>query len=133
MSSENSPSRRSPLATPPAETPGHGLLAGRQAVVTAAAGTGIGFSTARRILLEGGDVLISDWHERRLGEARAKLAEEFPERTVAQLTCNVQETAEVDALIAGAVGELGRIDVLVNNAGLGGQTPRSIRAARRWA
>ena len=55
--------------------------------------------------------------------ARDKLAEEFPDRTVAQLTCNVQDTAEVDDLIAGATTELGRIDVLVNNAGLGGETP----------
>ena len=126
------PSLRSPLATPPAETPGHGLLAGRKAVVTAAAGTGIGFSTARRILLEGGDVLISDWHERRLGEARDKLAEEFPDRTVAQLTCNVQDTAEVDDLIAGAATELGRIDVLVNNAGLGGETPVAQMTDEEW-
>ena len=123
---------RSRLATPPAETPGHGLLVGRKAVVTAAAGTGIGFSTARRILLEGGDVLISDWHERRLGEARDKLAEQFPERTVAQLTCNVQDTAEVDALIAGAATELGRIDVLVNNAGLGGETPVAEMTDEEW-
>ena len=56
---------RSPLATPPEETPGHGLLLGRKVVVTAAAGTGIGFATARRALLEGADVVLSDWHERR--------------------------------------------------------------------
>ena len=47
---------RSPLATPPEETPGHGLLLGRKVVVTAAAGTGIGFATARRALLEGADI-----------------------------------------------------------------------------
>ena len=34
----------SPLATPPAETPGHNLLLGKKVVVTAAAGTGIGLS-----------------------------------------------------------------------------------------
>ena len=43
--------KESPLAEVPQETPGHGLLAGRKVVVTAAAGTGIGFSTARRVLL----------------------------------------------------------------------------------
>ena len=64
-----SPSAISPLATAPLETPGHGLLAGKTVVVTAAAGTGIGFSSARRALLEGADVLVSDFHERRLGEA----------------------------------------------------------------
>lgn len=122
----------SPLATPPEEIPGHGLLAGRKAVVTAAAGTGIGFATARRILLEGGDVLVSDWHERRLTETREKLAREFPEQTVAQSVCNVQETADVDSLITTAAAELGRIDILVNNAGLGGETAVTDMTDEEW-
>ncbi|MAU80601.1 SDR family oxidoreductase [Gordonia sp. NPDC062954] len=123
---------RSPLATPPAETPGHGLLLGRKVVVTAAAGTGIGFATARRALLEGADVVISDWHERRLGEAQEKLAAEFTDRTVGQIVCNVQESVQVDALIEAAAGELGRIDVLVNNAGLGGETPVADMTDEEW-
>lgn len=122
----------SPLATPPAEIGGHDLLLGKKVVVTAAAGTGIGFASARRALLEGADVLISDWHERRLGEAAEKLAAEFPDRTVAQRTCNVQVTAEVDALITDAASELGRIDVLVNNAGLGGETPVAEMTDEEW-
>ncbi|NDK88104.1 SDR family oxidoreductase [Gordonia desulfuricans] len=123
---------RSPLAIPPAETPGHGLLLGRKVVVTAAAGTGIGFATARRALLEGADVLISDWHERRLAETQAKLAEEFADRTVAQVPCDVSDTAQVDALIERAASELGRIDVLVNNAGLGGETPVADMTDEQW-
>ncbi|WLP89213.1 SDR family oxidoreductase [Gordonia sp. NB41Y] len=123
---------RSPLATPPAETPGHGLLLGRKVVVTAAAGTGIGFATARRALLEGADVLISDWHERRLAETQAKLAGEFADRTVAQVPCDVSDTAQVDALIERAASELGRIDVLVNNAGLGGETPVADMTDEQW-
>jgi 3-oxoacyl-[acyl-carrier protein] reductase len=122
----------SPLAVPPAETPGHDLLLGKKVVITAAAGTGIGFASARRALLEGADVLVSDWHERRLGEAAEKLAVEFPERTVAQRTCNVQVTADVDALISDAATELGRIDVLVNNAGLGGETPVADMTDEEW-
>lgn len=111
----------SPLAAVPPETPGHGLLAGRKVVVTAAAGTGIGFAAARRAALEGADVLVSDFHERRLGEAREKLAAEFPAQQFEAITCDVQSTADVDALISGATDQLGRIDVLVNNAGFGGE------------
>mgnify|MGYP000870201691 CR=1 FL=1 len=55
-----------PVPTYPAA---HGLLAGKTVVVTAAAGTGIGFSLAKRCVEEGATVLISDLHERRLGEA----------------------------------------------------------------
>src|ERR1700677_319178 len=53
----------------------HGLLAGKTVLVTAAAGTGIGFATARRCVEEGARVAISDRHERRLGEAAEALAE----------------------------------------------------------
>lgn len=47
--------------------PGHGLLDGRTAVVTAAAGAGIGGATARRLLEEGARIVIGDAHARRLG------------------------------------------------------------------
>ncbi|MEP9416619.1 MULTISPECIES: SDR family oxidoreductase [unclassified Gordonia (in: high G+C Gram-positive bacteria)] len=123
---------RSSLADPPAETPGHGLLLGRKVVVTAAAGTGIGFATARRALLEGADVLISDWHERRLAEAHDALAAEFADQTVTQAPCDVSDTDQVDALITRAADELGRVDVLVNNAGLGGETPVADMTDDQW-
>ena len=48
------------LAAAPKEIDGHGLLNGKVVVVTAAAGTGIGSATARRALLEGADVVVSD-------------------------------------------------------------------------
>ena len=47
----------------------HDLLRDRVVLVTAAAGTGIGFATAKRCAEEGATVVISDRHERRLGEA----------------------------------------------------------------
>ena len=54
--------------------PAHHLLEGKTVVVTAAAGTGIGFATAKRCVEEGATVMISDIHERRLDEAASKLA-----------------------------------------------------------
>ena len=56
------------MGTAPDYVTGHGLLADRTVLVTAAAGTGIGSSTARRCLEEGATVVISDRHERRVGE-----------------------------------------------------------------
>jgi 3-oxoacyl-[acyl-carrier protein] reductase len=122
----------SPLATPPEEIGGHGLLAGKKAVVTAAAGTGIGFSTARRLLLEGADVVISDFHERRLGETAATLRGEFGEDRVHIVVCDVSSTEQVDALITQSAEVLGRIDLLVNNAGLGGETPVADMTDEQW-
>lgn len=113
---------RAPFATAPDEITGHGLLTGRRVVVTAAAGTGIGSATARRALLEGADVVVSDRHERRLAETCEQLRALGAGRVEA-VPCDVTDTDQVDALIARSVDLLGGVDVLVNNAGLGGEVP----------
>jgi len=101
----------------PEYTPAHALLDGKRIVVTAAAGAGIGFATAKRCLEEGASVVISDIHERRLEEARAQLE---PLGAVHATLCNVIDTDSVDRMFAFAVDALGGIDVAINNAGLGG-------------
>ncbi|MBW2314986.1 MAG: SDR family oxidoreductase [Deltaproteobacteria bacterium] len=104
---------------PPPYVPGHDLLAGKNVLVTAAAGTGIGFAAAKRCIEEGARVMVSDIHERRLGEAVEKLTEVSGAAPASHL-CNVREEDDVQALIAAAIAELGHVDVLINNAGLGG-------------
>ncbi|UUU34624.1 SDR family oxidoreductase [Streptomyces sp. CA-210063] len=104
----------------PAYVPGHGLLRGRTAVITAAAGAGIGGATARRFLEEGARVLISDAHARRLKEYEAELAGEFGEEPVTAVPCDVTDETQVLALFETAVRAHGRLDIVVNNAGLGG-------------
>ena len=103
----------------PAEPPGRELLRDKTVVITAAAGTGIGCAVARRCMAEGARVLISDIHERRLGETADALAEEFGMRPATAL-CNVTEEGEVQGLLDVAVAEMGHVDVMINNAGLGG-------------
>jgi 3-oxoacyl-[acyl-carrier protein] reductase len=119
------------FAVAPKEVAGHGLLTGKVVIVTAAAGTGIGSATARRALVEGADVIISDRHERRLGETRVELSELGLGR-VESVLCDVSSTEQVDALIASAAAQMGRIDVLVNNAGLGGETPVADMTDQQW-
>jgi 3-oxoacyl-[acyl-carrier protein] reductase len=82
-------------------------------VVTAAAGTGIGSSVARRAVEEGATVVVSDWHERRLAATASDLG-------VKAITCDVTSEEQVQALVDGTVAEYGRLDVMINNAGLGG-------------
>ncbi|MGB0619978.1 MAG: SDR family oxidoreductase [Myxococcota bacterium] len=96
---------------------GRHLLEGRRAVVTAAAGTGIGFAIAERFVDEGATLVVSDRHERRLAETVARLRDQGGE--VHGIPCDVTSTNEVDALYAGAEAALGGIDVAVHNAGLG--------------
>ncbi|AGL29037.1 short chain dehydrogenase [Mycobacterium tuberculosis CAS/NITR204] len=95
------------LSVAPKEIAGHGLLDGKVVVVTAAAGTGIGSATARRALAEGADVVISDHHERRLGETAAELSALGLGR-VEHVVCDVTSTAQVDALIDSTTARMGR-------------------------
>jgi 3-oxoacyl-[acyl-carrier protein] reductase len=108
------------------------LLDGKIVVVTAAAGTGIGSAVALRCLEEGAAVVISDPHERRLGETLDKLAAEHAGRVHA-LACDVTDEAQVQALIDGATGHFGRIDVMINNAGLGGERSIVDMSDEEWA
>lgn len=100
-------------SAPPPYVPGHGLLNGRGVLITAAAGSGIGSATARRCIEEGARVVIADRHERRVAETAEELG-------VPGLVCDVTDDTEVQAMVTAAADTLGGIDVLVNNAGLGG-------------
>ncbi len=100
---------------------GHGLLKGKSVLITAAAGVGIGFAAAKKAIEEGcRAIMISDIHERRLGEAAGRLREIAGEAQVFEQICNVTDEDQVQALVAAAEDRLGGIDVLINNAGLGG-------------
>jgi 3-oxoacyl-[acyl-carrier protein] reductase len=116
---------------PPAYTAGHGLLKDKIVLVTAAAGTGIGFSTAKRAAEEGATVVVSDYHERRLGEAADSLTEVMGERPLA-VPCDVRNEEQVQALFDAVYERHGRLDVLVNNAGLGGEVPLVDMTDEQW-
>ncbi len=108
------------MSDKPTYVSGHGLLEGKNVLVTAAAGTGIGFATAVRCAEEGAaGLVISDIHERRLGEAADKIEKETGKRPGTVL-CNVTEEDEVQAMFSHAIDTMGHIDILMNNAGLGG-------------
>src|SRR4051794_11123512 len=98
---------------------GHALLDGKVAVVTASAGAGIGQAAARRCLEEGARVVISDAHARRLGETFEALKAEHGDAVTA-VPCDVTDESQVQRLIDNTVEAFGRVDVMINNAGLGG-------------
>ncbi len=103
---------------PPAPA-AHALLAGKRVIVTAAAGTGIGFATAKRCAEEGAHVVLSDVHERRLGDAAAHVRA-ISSASVHSVICDVTRESDVEALFGAAVEKMGGVDIVVNNAGLGG-------------
>ncbi|MFD6717284.1 short-chain dehydrogenase [Micromonospora sp. TSRI0369] len=111
--------------------PAHGLLSGRSVLVTAAAGTGIGFSTARRAAEEGARVAISDRHERRLAASADEIERRTGIRPLA-VPCDVTDQAQLDHLMDTVAAEFGGIDVLVNNAGLGGTAAVQDMTDEQW-
>lgn len=109
-----------PVQPTPDYVAGHGLLRDKVVVVTAAAGAGIGASVVRRALEEGARaVILGDTHERRLAEAETALGEEFGADRVRSRSCDVTNEDQVRGLLS-AAGEFGGLDIMINNAGLGG-------------
>lgn len=91
-------------------------LKDRIAIVTAAAGAGIGHAVAHRFAAEGAEVVLSDAHAKRLEASAAEMRKEFGREFLA-LPCDVSRRSEVDELAKAAVARFGRIDILFNNAG----------------
>jgi len=117
----------------PPYVPGHQLLAGKSVLVTAAAGAGIGYAAARRCAEEGCRALmISDVHPRRLEQAVEQLKADTGLQAVYGQLCDVTDEDQVQALVAAAEQALGGVDVLINNAGLGGQKRVTEMSDEEW-
>lgn len=110
---------------------GRNLLKGQTVVVTASAGTGIGYSAAKRAVEEGATVLMSDFHERRLGESADRIEEATGTRPATHI-CDVTNQEQVDGLRDAAIEQLGHVDVLINNAGLGGEVSVVDMTDEQW-
>ncbi len=116
----------------PPYPPGRDLLRDKTVLITAAAGTGIGYATAKRCIEEGATVFVSDLHERRLSEAVQKLGSLAGNAPLSQV-CDVTKESDVRSLVDAAMRGLGRIDVLVNNAGLGGSAAIVEMTDEQWS
>ncbi|RVU14762.1 SDR family NAD(P)-dependent oxidoreductase [Methylobacterium oryzihabitans] len=92
-------------------------LDGKVALVTGGA-RGIGLATARAFAREGARVVIADVNEEGARKAAAELG-----GGALGVGVNVADPASVAAMIETIVEACGRIDVLFNNAGVGGNTP----------
>ncbi|MDE0320186.1 MAG: SDR family oxidoreductase [Acidimicrobiaceae bacterium] len=103
----------------------------RVALVTAAAGAGIGAAAARRLAQDGFDVVVTDAHERRCHEFADTLAGEVG-RPVSSYHLDVTDHAQVQAVIAEAAATKGRLDVLVNNAGWSKIEPVAEMSTETW-
>ncbi len=120
------------LSNPPRYVAGHNLLESKRVIVTAAAGTGIGYAAARRCAEEGAQLLISDIHEGRLADAAERLNNDTGQLPATCL-CNVTEQSDVDGLFRVAQETFGPPDIVINNAGLGGTADLVDMTDEQWS
>lgn len=90
------------------------LLDGRVAVITGAA-QGLGYAIAERFAREGARIVIGDIDARAAEQSAARLG--IGDRAIG-VAANVTDAAQMDALVRAAVTAWGRLDVMVNNAGI---------------
>jgi NAD(P)-dependent dehydrogenase (short-subunit alcohol dehydrogenase family) len=102
---------------------------GRVAIVTGA-GQGIGRAIAERFAADGGSVVVADIREA-TARATAEAVQAAGGRAVAVIT-DVTKPADADWLAAAAIDAYGRIDVLVNNAGILRSTRAAEVSAEEW-
>jgi NAD(P)-dependent dehydrogenase (short-subunit alcohol dehydrogenase family) len=93
---------------------GHGRLAGKAALITGA-DSGIGRAVAVAFAREGADVVISYLNEHSDAEETARVVREAG-RTAVLAPGDIAEEAHCRSLVERTVGELGKLDILVNNA-----------------
>ena len=91
-------------------------LKARVAVITGGA-QGIGYAVAERMLASGASVALWDSNEERLAQARQSLAALGP---VATMVVEVTDQASVEAAVQSTLAGLGRLDILINSAGITG-------------
>jgi 3-oxoacyl-[acyl-carrier protein] reductase len=106
-------------------------LKGRVALLTAAAGAGIGQATARAMAKEGAHVMITDAHPKRPMAVAEAISKEFGVEALG-MPCDVNQRDQIQAAVEAAVKKFGRIDILFNNAGINRLSPVAEMTDEVW-
>jgi 3-oxoacyl-[acyl-carrier protein] reductase len=91
-------------------------LKGRVALLTAAAGAGIGQAAARIMAREGAKIIVTDMHRERSMAVAEEIAEAYGVETLG-MTCDVTRREDIEKVVDASLDRFGRIDILFNNAG----------------
>jgi NAD(P)-dependent dehydrogenase (short-subunit alcohol dehydrogenase family) len=108
-----------------------GRLADKAAIITGGAG-GIGSATGQLFVEEGARVVLVDRDAAALAEVAARIGEAVPGAKLVTLVEDVGEEAAAGRIVQAAIGAFGRIDVLVNNAGIRAYEPLAEAKSETW-
>lgn len=95
-----------------------GEFGGRVALVTAAAGRGIGQAIARRLAAGGATVIVTDIHPKRTADVAAAIAADYPNTTVVGHALDAGDREQIDQVVDEVSASVGPIQILVNNAAI---------------
>jgi NAD(P)-dependent dehydrogenase (short-subunit alcohol dehydrogenase family) len=99
------------------------------AVVTGGA-SGIGRATTLELARRGADIVVADLHEPRMAEVRAEV--EGMGRRALAVHCDVSQDADVERLRDEALAAMGRVDIVMNNAGVAMLGPGEGLSMEEW-
>jgi 2-hydroxycyclohexanecarboxyl-CoA dehydrogenase len=106
-------------------------LEGKVAIVTGGAG-GIGAATAQLFCEEGARTVLVDRDAGAMAEAGAEIRAAVPKAEILELIADVAEETAAAAIVAATRRAFGRIDVVVNNAGIRAYEPLAEARRETW-
>lgn len=96
-------------------------LTGQVAVVTGASG-GLGVQMAKALANQGANIVLMARRKELLEKHAAAIAEEYGVQTL-PIVCDITNTEQIKNAVQETVGKFGRVDILINNAGIAGLCP----------
>ncbi len=107
-----------PYSKSPLMLPGIQLfnLTGRVAIITGGS-KGLGAAMAAGLASAGADVVLASRHLDEVQLVAAEIARDYGHQAIG-IACDVTKTAEVEALVQATLQQFGKVDILINNAGI---------------
>lgn len=90
-------------------------------IIITGAGMGLGLATAKELASKGAKLVLVDYNEKSLTDAKAEITKEFPDVNIINVVADVSKEEAVKNYVDEAVKAFGRIDGLYNNAGIEGK------------